>query len=185
MLNCHSSFVVVRKYKFGARSWIPCNQNEWHSVLISSPAAWAASTVWMCLDHDNRIVKYFSAMLQQKILLKLLKKNKKCWHKEENSAWAVTLNAFFGRWCLWVGTFVRLRFSLQRFPMLVATEVHWFGFGSLGGLWLWVCGWCRWESLPSRTGSEHVHIFDFATLQFRRVGTGSTYLQVNFLNPSI
>lgn len=48
MLNCHGSFVVVKKYKL--------------------------NPVWICLNHDNRIVKYFSAMLQQKLPLKLNKR---------------------------------------------------------------------------------------------------------------
>lgn len=97
----------------------------------------------------------------------------------------MSLGAFFARWRLWVGTFARLGFSFEHFAKLVATEVHWFGFGGLGRLGgLWVSRRRRRQSPPSRTGSEHVHVLDFATPQFRRVGTGGPYLQVNFLNPS-
>lgn len=87
------------------------------------------------------------------------------------------LGAFFGRWRLWVGTFAKLGFDVKHFGVLMATEVHWFGFGCFGCLWrLWVNGRRRRESLTSRTGSERMYILDFATLQFRRIGTGSAYL---------
>lgn len=72
-------------------------------------------------------------MLEQKLLLKRSKKDV-CVGTKENSGRAVCLDAFSGGWRLCVGTFVRLRFSLWQFSMLMATEVHWFGFGSLWGL---------------------------------------------------
>lgn len=62
--------------------------------------------------------------------------------------------------------------------------MHWFGFcclGCLGGLRGNRRG--KGEVLSSGTRPENVYVFDFATPQLRRVGTGGSYLQVDFLNP--
>lgn len=66
----------------------------------------------------------------------------------------------------------------------MAIEVHWFGFGCLGCLCrLWGGGRGRGEALASGTCSEDMDVLDFATPQLRGIGTGGSYLQVNFLNP--
>lgn len=116
-------------------------------------------------------------------LLKLLSQGN--WYRKADSGCAVSLRAFFGHQWLWVGTFAGLGFAFEHFDVLMAVEVHWFGFGRLGCLCrLWGDGGGRRQALASGTGSEDMYVLDFAAPQLRGVGTGGTYLQVNFLNPS-
>lgn len=97
----------------------------------------------------------------------------------------MSLGAFFGHQWLWVETFAGFGFAFEHFDVLMAIEVHWFGFGRLGCLCrLWGGGGGRRQALASGTGSEDMYILDFAPPQLGGVGTGGTYLQVNFLNPS-
>lgn len=88
--------------------------------------------------------------------------------------------------CSWFcdGTFALFGFGFEHFDLPQAVEVHWFGFGCLwclGGLLS--DGRSGWEALAPRTGSKDVDILDFAALQLRGIGTGGSYLQVDFLNP--
>lgn len=84
----------------------------------------------------------------------------------------------------WIGTFAKFEFGSEHFDLLMAIEVHWFGFGCLGCLCrLWGGGRGRGEALASGTCSEDMDVLDFATPQLRGIGTGGSNLQVNFLNP--
>lgn len=68
----------------------------------------------------------------------------------------------------------------------MGAEMHRFGFvclRHLGRFWGGLNGSCG-EALTPRTHSEDMDILDFAPLQLRWVGTGSSHFQVNFLNPS-
>ena len=62
--------------------------------------------------------------------------------------------------------------------------VRWFGFGGPRFLgWLRGAGGRGRETLSARAGLEDVYILDPSTPHFRRIGTGGSYLKVNFLNP--
>lgn len=87
---------------------------------------------------------------------------------------------FFG-WIL-----VNFGFGFEHLDSPIAVEVHWFGFGCLGCL-----GRLRGDSrgrgktLSTGAGLESVDIFDLSTPHFRGIGTGGSYLEVDFLNPPI
>lgn len=67
----------------------------------------------------------------------------------------------------------------------MGAEMHRFGFVCLRYLGrLWDLNGSCGEALTPRTHSEDMDILDFAPLQLRWVGTGSSHFQVNFLNPS-
>lgn len=104
--------------------------------------------------------------------------------KAAGSGHAASLVGFLGccRFC--VGTFAKFGFGFEHFDLPKAVEVHRFGFcclGCLGGLW--GDGRGGGEALAPGTGFEDVDVLDPATLKLRWIGTGGSYLQVDFLNP--
>lgn len=104
--------------------------------------------------------------------------------KAAGSGHITSVGVFLG--CCWfrVGTIAKFGFGFVHFDLLKAVEGHRFGFGCLrcfGGPWgdCWGSG----EALAPRTGFEDIDVLDLATPQLRGIGTGSSYLQVDFLNP--
>lgn len=85
----------------------------------------------------------------------------------------------FGVWIL-----AKFGFGLQHFDVPEAVEVHWFRFGCLRRLSRLRGGRRRrGEALSSGAGFEDVDVLDPATSQLGGIGTGGSYLQVDFLNP--
>ncbi len=94
------------------------------------------------------------------------------------------LGGFLGcsRFC--ARALAKFGFGFEHFDLSQAVEVHWFGFVRLGCLCrLWCDGRGGWEALTPGTGFEDVDILDFAAPQLRGISTGSSDLQVDFLNP--